>query len=214
MLPKTVLVEGVKIKLKGQPEACRNLDYIMYRTSYQVAASIKRWLQVPLDEGFQERIAVLMFNLYEVPIWMHPGQGQGVGETRKTIRACNRALKLLRDAKKLEQDWYIQAAQLQRNRAKIEVDDLQPPVSFWISNACLQGEAAFEEVLEHIKTLHLEYLKIQSSHRGHMRARRIALSLRAIFEEYSDIPVKAGVTQGIPQGVFSRCLQETSHGPG
>ncbi|NBB81203.1 MAG: hypothetical protein GVY36_17490 [Verrucomicrobia bacterium] len=52
-----------------------------------------------------------------------------------------------------------------------------------------------------------EYLN-KPTHPGNARAHWTALSLRAIFEEHTDITVTVGRMEQIPSGTFCKCLAQ------
>lgn len=208
MLPLEVWDDGRKKKQPSLRTCASNYDYIMYRAAYEITHCLEKWLKVPLDYGQTFLPAAMMLNPYEGPVWMHPGQGQEIGEIRKVVKETRKAKQLVKEAIRLEHIGNYSASAIELDRALCHMKELPPPVSLWISNATYKTPAEWSGLLEHIYVIFSEYAYQRRGRSGHQRARTIAIVVRALFEIHSDKPISLGVTERVPQGDFGKCLQE------
>lgn len=208
MLPEEVWKDGRRVKLPPLQGGANNFDYLTYRACYEITACLEKWIGVRLDFDGQHTPALLMMNHYQGPVWMHVGQGQEVGAVRDVIRATRKALQVLKNGARLEAVGDNCEAQKELERALRQVDHLPSPIPIWLDSLGDKSISGYLEFLHDIKALYSEYLKARDSQGGHQRARVVAVVLRAIFETYTDLPIKAGVTEGVPDGIFAKCLQE------
>lgn len=208
MLPREIWNDGRKLKLAALRSGASNYDYIMYRAAYEITHCLEKWLKVPLDYNETFLPAVLMLNPYEGPVWMHSDQGQEIGDIRTVIKQTRRAKKLIKEAIRLEYAGEKGASDNELARALRRMKGLPPPVSLWIENAACQTPLEWAELFEHIDVLFSEYVKERGGNSGHLRARTVAVMVRALFEVHSDERITLGVTEQVPEGDFGKCLQE------
>lgn len=208
MLPREIWNDGRKLKLPALRYGASNYDYIMYRAAYEITHCLEKWLKVSLDYNQTFLPAALMLNPYEGPIWMHSDQGQEIGDIRKVIKQTGKAKKLAKEAIRLDCAGEKGASDVELARALYRMKELPPPVSLWIENAACRTPSEWAELFEHIHVLFSEYVKERGGNSGHLRARTVAVVVRALFEVHSDERITLGITEQVPEGDFGKCLQE------
>lgn len=186
----------------------KDIDYFIHRSAVEITACLEKWLKVPLDYNGTYIPALMMLNYYEGPIWMHPGQGQEIGPLRDVVKTIKRARRHLKQAKQLVLQGAHEEVEQEIQRALSPLKKLPPPVSIWIESSSARTVSEHDEFLKYLQVLHEGYILARNGKGGHRRARRVAIALRAIFEVHTDIEIKAGNTDRVPEGTYAKCLQE------
>lgn len=206
MLPEEVWIDGRREKLPRMVNT--GYDYLFYRAAYEITCCLEKWLNVSLDYDQTFLPALLMLNPLEGPVWMHPEQGQEIGDIRRVVRETRKALKLVRGSIGLRNRGELDAADADVERALTRMRELPPPVATWIDNANCENSEEWLEFLEAIFDLFRQYANERKGRSGHQRARTVALVVRALYDIHAEQPVTIGVTEGVPQGEFGKCIQE------
>ncbi len=208
MLPREIWSDGRKIKLPSLRHGSPNYDYLMYRARYEVTHCLERWLKVPLDYGQTFLPAAMMLNSYEGPVWMHSDQKQEIGDIRKVVKQAHTARKLAKKAVKFEHAKKQREADVELACALNLMKDLPPPVSLWIENSTCRTSSEWAELFDHIHSLFSEYIYERGGDSGHLRARTVAIVVRAAFEVHSEEGITLGITEQVPEGDYGKCVQE------
>ncbi|WP_374292798.1 hypothetical protein [Paenirhodobacter enshiensis] len=208
MLPLEVWNDGRRVEVPALIHGGKNYDYVMYRAAYEITHCLEKWLKVPLDYNQTFLPAALMLNTFEGPVWMHPDQGQEIGDIRKVIREARKAKQSIKESIRLDDIGEQTASVTELERALCRMKELPPPTSIWIENAACKTPKEWLSLLEHIHTIFSEYAKERKGKSGHQRARTVAIVVRALFEVHADKPISLGITAQVPEGDFGKCLQE------
>lgn len=170
----------------------------------EIAWCLEHWTQVSLDERRRNQAAGLIFNPVTHPMWTNIGKGYGAGVTKTVLRTLKASKRLLKKAEKSTDDDQLQSF---RRSALTPLNDLPSPLCFLFQSAMRAGDDEIMRTLSFTIPLLKEYLN-EPTHPGNARAHWTALSLRAIFEKYTDIPITVGRLEQVPSGVFCKCLEQ------
>lgn len=178
----------------------------IYAIWNEIGICLEHWMKVELGERRRNQAAGLIFNPVTHPMWTNIGKGYGTGLTKSVLRTLRSSRKFLLKAEKCAAKDRLQADSFRRC-ATTPLGQLPSPLSFIIESARRAGEGEVLRTIGFMIPLLEEYL-MEPTHGGNDRAHWTALCVRAIFEEYTDIPITSGRMEQVPSGTFCKCLEQ------
>lgn len=173
----------------------------LYAIWNEIGLCLEHWMKVYLGERRRNQAAGLVFNPVTHPMWTNIGKGYGTGLTKSVLRTLKTSQKFLLKAEKCSPKDPHQADSYRRF-AMTSLGRLPSPLSLILNSAMRDGENEVLRTIEFMMPLLQEYLD-EPTHRGNDRAHWTALCVRAIFEEYTDIPITSGRMEQVPSGSFA-----------
>lgn len=180
----------------------------LYAIWNEIGLCLEYWMEVDLGERRRNQAAGLIFNPVTHPMWTNIGKGYGTGLTKSVVRTLKASQKSLLKAEKCAAKDPLQAESFRRS-ATTALGRLPSPLNFIMQSARRDGEEEVLRTIGFMMPLLQEYLN-EPTHRGNDRAHWTALCVRAIFEEYTDIPITSGRMEQVPSGIFCNCLEQVN----
>ncbi|WP_375262622.1 hypothetical protein [Palleronia sp.] len=182
-----------------------NFEFYYIRMLERIGAALENWIGLELEVEHMLFTAALISNDHEDPLWSDLGRGYGSGQSRKA-RDCLRkaSVKLAAAAKqknsKRAQEMWEEACNL--------AISLGTPVSILVKEAMKHETDTVTRVIDELREIFDVEVKRAGQRTGKVRARRVALRLRAIVEFYTDHEITAGPDPEIAIGRYPECLAE------
>jgi hypothetical protein len=204
MLSPTIRIGDRAYDYTGPEPSELTYGMCLFEIWREIGWCLEHWTQVSLDERCRNQASGLIFNPVTHPMWTNIGKGYGAGLTKSVLRTLKSSRRLLAKAEKCRDN---EQSQSFRRSAVTPLDDLPSPLSLIFRSARRTGDDEVSRTLSFMILLLQEYLN-KPTHPGNARAHWTALSLRAIFEEHTDITVTVGRMEQIPSGTFCKCLAQ------
>lgn len=204
MWPRSVkdLYPGLEPPASNENE--HNFDFYYARMLERITACLESRLGLKLSDDERLLPAVLLFNKYDDPLWCDLGKGYGQGQTKKAIKALEKA----REHLSRDRDGNDTCDADVLEEAYEAVADLPRPASIWIDRANELGLDTFRGAIEYLHELYSIQLEEARQWGGNARAKRLAIRLRAIIEYFTSYPVNVGHNPEVPHGIYVECLAE------
>ena len=197
MLSPRILIGDRVYDYTGPEPSDLTYGMCLFEIWREIGWCLEHWTQVSLDERCRNQAAGLIFNPVTHPMWTNIGKGYGAGLTKAVLRTLKSSERLMRKAEKSTNE---DPSQSFLRSALTPLNDLPSPLCFLFQSARRAGDDEVLRTLSFMIPLLKEYLN-EPTQPGNARAHWTALSLRAFFEKYTNIPVTVGRMEQVPSGV-------------